>query len=150
MNLKELQDEDRIQGHDTSKKEISNLFGIVKRDIKDSRVKELSSDRRFCTAYNAVLQLATILLYSEGYKAKSYGHHFYTFQAIKSILDNKYNELIDYFDDCRIKRNTTFYNQSGIASKKEVEELIKESEKFKDIVIKYLKRKHPELLPEKY
>ena len=32
------------------------------RDLADSAIKEISADRRFATAYNAVLQLATIAL----------------------------------------------------------------------------------------
>jgi thymidylate synthase ThyX len=55
MNLKQLLNQGKLRLHKTSKKEISNLLRIIKRDIKDAKVEGLSSDRKFATAYNAVL-----------------------------------------------------------------------------------------------
>ncbi len=68
MSLKDLLDQGKLRAHKTSKKEIENLLAIARRDIKDSKVENLSLDRRFACAYNAVLQLATIILYCNGYK----------------------------------------------------------------------------------
>ncbi|GAI29453.1 unnamed protein product [marine sediment metagenome] len=62
MHLKQLLDQGKLRRHKTSKKEIGNLLKLVKRDIKDAKVEGLSADRKFVTAYNAVLQLATIPL----------------------------------------------------------------------------------------
>lgn len=75
MSLKQLLSQGRLKPHRTSKEEIRNLLKIIKRDIKDSNLKGLSPDRKFATAYNAVLQTATILLYCEGYKPHGIGHH---------------------------------------------------------------------------
>jgi hypothetical protein len=63
MNLKQLLDQGKLRPHKTSKKEINNLLGLAKRDITDAKAQGISADRRFAIAYNAVLQLATILLY---------------------------------------------------------------------------------------
>ncbi|MFO7929702.1 MAG: hypothetical protein R6U35_08545 [Candidatus Humimicrobiaceae bacterium] len=63
MDLESLLNQGRLRNHKTSKKEIGNLLALARRDIKDSKVEGLSSDRRFACAYNAVLQLATIMLY---------------------------------------------------------------------------------------
>jgi len=70
MNLKGLLNQGRLRQHETSKKEIENLLALVRRDIMDAKVEGLSSDRRFACAYNAVLQLATILLYCEAVQAE--------------------------------------------------------------------------------
>ena len=68
MNLKDLLNQGKLRQHKTSKKEIENLIAIVNRDIEDAKVENLSADRKFACAYNAVLQLATVLLYCSGYK----------------------------------------------------------------------------------
>ncbi|MBU4283863.1 MAG: hypothetical protein KJ968_02040 [Nanoarchaeota archaeon] len=130
MNLKDLLNQGRLRQHKTSKKEIENLLALVRRDIKDAKVEGLSSDRRFACAYNAVLQLATILLYCKGYESEGVGHHFIVFQAMKIIMGNNYYTLADYFDSCRSKRNITDYDYAGVISDSEAQELIEEAEIF--------------------
>jgi len=142
MSLKELLNQGRLRQHKTSKKEIENLLELVRRDIKDAKVEGLSSDRRFACAYNAVLQLATILLYCKGYKPEGTGHHFTVFQAMKIIMGNNYYTLADYFDSCRSKRNITDYDYAGAISELEAEELIEEAEKFLEITIDWLKKNY--------
>ena len=142
MSLKDLLNQGRLRQHKTSKKEIENLLELVRRDIKDAKVEGLSSDRRFACAYNAVLQLATILLYCKGYKPEGTGHHFTVFQAMKIIMGNNYYTLADYFDSCRSKRNITDYDYAGAISDLEAEELIEEAEKFLEITINWLKKNY--------
>ncbi len=146
MSLEDLLNQGKLKHHRTSKKEIANLLTLTKRDIQDARLKGLSTDRKFATAYNAVLQLATILLYSTGYKPERAAHHFTVFQAMKEILGKSHYGLADYFDSCRTKRNITDYSYAGGVSEKEAEELIKEAEDFLNLVLNWLKAKYPELL----
>jgi len=140
MNLKDLLNQGKLRQHKTSKKEIENLIAIVNRDIKDAKIENLSLDRKFACAYNAVLQLATVLLYCSGYKPKGTGHHFTVFQTMKIIMGNNYNKLADYFDSCRSRRNITDYNYVGTISNSEVEELIKEAESFLEVTLDWLKK----------
>lgn len=140
MNLKDLLSQGKLRLHKTSKKEIENLVAIVNRDIKDAKVEDLSSDRRFACAYNAVLQLATVILYCSGYKPKGTGHHFTVFQTMKIIMGDDYNKLADYFDSCRSKRNITDYDYAGTISNSEVEELIGEAESFLEVTLDWLKK----------
>ena len=142
MNLKDLLNQGRLRQHKTSKKEIKNLLALVRRDIKDAKVEGLSSDRRFACAYNAVLQLATILLYCKGYKPEGTGHHFTVFQAMKIIMGNNYYTLADYFDSCRSKRNITDYDCAGAISDLEAEELIEEAESFLAVILNWLKKNY--------
>lgn len=58
MAWKDLLDNETIRRHATSKDEISGLGEVVRRDLQDASIKQLSADRRFATAYNAVLQLS--------------------------------------------------------------------------------------------
>jgi uncharacterized protein (UPF0332 family) len=141
-----LLEQNNITRHKTSKQEISNLLELVDRDIADSKITQLSDDRRFATVYNAALQLGTILLYCEGYKTRGMGHHYTVFQAMKHILGKEYHSLADYFDSCRAKRNMADYTGAGNVSNAEVEELIKEVELFRDAAMSWVKKNHPILL----
>jgi len=146
IRLRQLLNQGRLRRHKTSKEEISNLLRLVNRDIKDAKVKGLSSDRKFATAYNAVLQLATIPLCCKGYEPRGVGHHFTVFQAMKDIMGKDYHNLADYFDSCRAKRNITDYTRSGQISQAEAKELVEETEKFSKVVLRWLKTNHPNLL----
>ncbi|MFC2061999.1 SAV_6107 family HEPN domain-containing protein [Elusimicrobiota bacterium] len=146
MNLKKLLDLGSLKNHKTSKKEINDLIKLIKRDIKDAKINELSCDRRFAIAYNASLQGATILLYCKGYKSRGAGHHFTTFQAMKEILGSKYHKLADYFDSCRVKRNIMDYSYTGRISESETFEIINETEKFLKIVKDWIKNNYSNLL----
>ena len=145
MSLKRLLSQDRVRRHKTSKEEISNLLRLVERDLKDAKVKGLSRDRRFATAYNAVLQSATIVLYCRGYKPKGTGHHMTVFESMKDILGEDYHELADYFDSCRAKRNITDYTLAGEISEADADELIGEAEDFFETVRQWLKKNYPRL-----
>jgi hypothetical protein len=54
----------------SSRGEIQNLLGIVERDLKESKAKDVSNDWRFAIAYNAALQAATAALAAAGYLSK--------------------------------------------------------------------------------
>lgn len=142
MNLKDLLNQGRLRQYKTSKKEIKNLLALVIRDIKDAKVEGLSTDRKFACAYNAVLQLATILLYCKGYKPEGAGHHFTVFQAMKIIMGTDYYTLADYFDSCRSKRNITDYDYAGTISDLEAKELVEEAEKFLGVTLNWLKKNY--------
>jgi len=146
MNLKRLLNQGRLTPHKTSRKEIANLIDLARRDIKDAELRSLSLDRKFACAYNAVLQLATILLYCKGYRPKGIGHHVTVFEAMKEILGKDYYELADYFDSCRAKRNTADYDYTGGISKQETEELIKEAESFLRTILRWLKANYPNFI----
>jgi len=139
MSLKRLLDQGRVRRHKTSKKEIRDLLELANRDIKDAKIDGLSADRKFATAYNAILQLSTILLYAKGYKTKGVGHHATVFEAMKDIMGGDYHALADYFDSCRAKRNITDYDYAGGISNTEAQELISEAEEFGRTVLDWLK-----------
>ena len=146
MSLKDLLNENKLKEHKTSVQEVADLFNVIKRDIDDAGIKAVSSDRRFTIAYNAILQLSTIILYSSGYKTYGTAHHYTTFQALKEILGDKHHELIDYFDACRSKRNISDYDRFGMISEKETDEIISETKKFKKLIINWVKDNYPELI----
>jgi len=145
MTLRQWSDNGWLRPHTTTPEEIENLFQIVDRDLKDAR-SGVSADWRFGIAYNATLKLCTILLYVEGYKAERNLQHYRTIQALPKILGSEKNDDADYLDTCRAKRNTAEYDSVGVATDRDSDELIEFAESFRDEVMAYLRKNHPELL----
>ena len=117
-NLTNWLKEDKLKAHKTSKKEIAQLFKIVDRDLADAGIHGLSADRRFITAYNAALQLTTILLRAHGFRTNpnKAGHHRISIDALSEILGKEAQDFSDYLNACRIKRNICDYTSSGETS----------------------------------
>jgi hypothetical protein len=140
--------EDKLKTLSTSKDEIAKLFKIVDRDLADAKIQGLSADRRFITAYNAALQLTTIVLRAQGLRTNpnKAGHHRISIEALSEILGKEFQEMSDYLNACRIKRNICDYTNCGEISDAEALELVKEVDDFKIVVIKWIKNTHPQLL----
>jgi uncharacterized protein (UPF0332 family) len=145
-NLKKYIDEDKICVHTASKQDIDHLLQIVDRDLSDASVTTISADRRHATAYNAALQLATIVLHASGYRAKSkIGHHWVTIMLIPEIMGKDMRDQACVFNAAREKRNITDYDYAGHVSEEEVEKLLKDVQKFKIDVVNWLKKEHTNL-----
>lgn len=63
MSLKQWAANGWLKPHKTSRQEIENLLGIVRRDLEDASAHAISADWRFGIAYNAALKLCTVLLH---------------------------------------------------------------------------------------
>ena len=125
--------------------EIKNLLDIVDRDMLDAG-SAISTDWRFGIAYNAALKLCRILLSAEGYRPSHELQHYRTLAALPEILGEAKKADAKYLDDCRKKRNIVEYEYVGGASGSDADELIGFVKEFKDEVIAWLKKNHPELL----
>jgi len=132
--------------HEPTKEEVTNLFEIVERDLKDAATKDLSADWKFGIAYNAALKLCTILLHSSGYRPEKNLAHYRTLQALPLILGNKHRDNADYLDTCRKKRNETEYDFTGGISAEEVAELMAFCQELKTEAKAWLKQHHPKLV----
>jgi len=145
VSLKQWEDNGWLRPHRTSRKEISNLLSIVERDLNDAH-GDISSDWRFGIAYNAALKLCKILLSAEGYRPSHELQHYRTLAALPEILGDAKKADAEYLNDCRKKRNIVEYDDVGGASESDADELIGFVKEFKDEVIAWLKKSHPELL----
>jgi hypothetical protein len=47
---------------------LTDLRAVIARDLQDAALSGLSADRRFATAYNAVLQLTKMVIACAGYR----------------------------------------------------------------------------------
>lgn len=144
MSWKALLASRTVQPHKTGIKEIEGLRQLVTRDLTDAAIEELSADRRFATAYNAVLQLSKIAIACAGYRVTlGAGHHQKTFEAVKIALGKPSKALTDYFDACRRKRNHIDYDASEVVTDTEAQELLEKAEEFQEMVEAWIVRHHP-------
>lgn len=136
-----------MRRHRTSRREVADLLAVSQRDLDDARVTGLSLDRRFATAYSGALQLATIVLAASGFRAAAQrGHHAVVWQALPEVMGDGVGETAVYFDSCRALRNATDYDRAGVVSETEVDEVMRESEAFRDQVLDWLAKEHPRLV----
>jgi hypothetical protein len=121
------------------------LRDVVARDLADASLADLSPDRQFATAYNAVLQLSKMAIACAGYRIVGPGHHQTTFVALPLAMGPEVAGLARYFDTCRRKRNIIDYDLASAASETEAEELVEKADEFKDRVERWITTTHPAL-----
>jgi hypothetical protein len=119
MTLDDLLAQGRLRRRSIRKEEIQGTLQVADRDLKDAVVPGLSSDRLFIIAYEAVLTLASIPIRCAGYETHGQGHHWTTFQAMPLTMGDELQDLSDYFESCRNKRNVGSYDRSGGISRSE-------------------------------
>lgn len=147
MSLRDLLAQGLLRPHKTSATEVAELLLVVDRDLADASITQLSADRRFATAYNAALALATIALHVAGYRTAGAGHHWATFQMLPEIMGTQAQPRADYLNACRSKRNITDYDRAGEISETEVTEILDEARVFRADLIAWLRTHRPGLLP---
>lgn len=138
MSLERLLSEKRLVEYKPTEKEIQDLLELVERNLKDSRIPALSVDRKFISLYSAGQLLATIVLHINGYRTRGEAHHHTTFEAAKIFLPREAS-ILDYFDRCRILRNKSEYERSGIVSENEIKSLRDKVISFTKIVVSLTK-----------
>jgi hypothetical protein len=147
MSLKDWSTNGWLREHRTSRREISDLLAIVRRDLTDARAGGISADWRFGIAYNAALKLCTILLYAAGYRPMQNLAHYRTLQSLPLILGKDRTEDANYLETCRTKRNTVEYDYAGGATDNDADELIEFAEQLEKDVLEWLRSNHPNHFP---
>jgi uncharacterized protein (UPF0332 family) len=143
MTWKDLLTAQRIRVHKTSPQEVFDLRAVVERDLKDAKLEQLSDDRRFATAYNAVLQLTKIVIALQGYRVTGMWHHQTAFQALEIAMGRSIIPLSTYFDRCRRQRNQVDYDMANAATEAEADLLVQKAEEFQRLVESWIRKKHP-------
>lgn len=146
MTWKKLLANRDAQKHGASRQELDNMRQLIARDLGDAAIAGLSADRRFATAYNAALQAANMAIACAGYRitAKT-GHHRISLESAALALGKPTENLTDYFETCRRKRNQIDYSQSHVATETEAEEIVAKAKEFSDLVESWITKNHPKL-----
>jgi hypothetical protein len=134
-----------LTAHQTSKREIQDLLGVVDRDLGDCQAQGLSADWRLNIAYNAALQLATAALAAAGFRANRDAHHFRVFQSLEHTVGAD-SALIDQCEAFRKKRNLGHYERAGMISDQEAEDMVRLAKRLRKEVEVWLRANHPKLL----
>jgi hypothetical protein len=145
MSLKNWFDNGWLTQHETSTEEIRNLLGVADRDLCDCQAAGLSADWRMNIAYNAALQAATAALAVCGYRASRDSHHYRIIQSLAYTIVAEI-ELIAQLDKFRKKRNIGGYEQAGLVSDAEADEMIALAQRLRKEVEKWIRTRYPRLL----
>jgi hypothetical protein len=146
MSLQDWAKAQWIRPYTTTRKQIAAQFETVDRDLEDAQ-RGVSADWQFNIAYNASLQLCSILLNAAGWRPEKNLAHYRTLQSLPLILGNDWQDDADYLDTCRSKRNKTEYEAIGQVTRAEAKELTDFAAKLREEVRAWLKNNHPDFLP---
>ena len=135
-----------IVTHDPTVDEISDLFALVDRSLRDAAIPQLSADGQLAMSHNAALGLATLALGAEGFRLGRERAHE---RAILSLRDTAGvdGKTVDLLDAVRRKRNQISYEHAGTTSAAEAQELRRVVAALRRDVVRWLKKKHPTLVP---
>ena len=147
MSWQQLLASRRVQPHTTHTQELQGLRTVVARDLKDAALPDLSTDRRFAIAYNAILQLATMVIACTGYRVRGVGHHHTTFEALELAIGSSITAHAVYFDTCRRKRNLVDYDVANVITETEARELLEKAHEFHQLVEVWIAQHYPEFTP---
>ena len=147
MSWQQLLASRRVQPHTPHAQELQGLRAVVARDLKDAAFPDLSSDRRFAIAYNAVLQLATMVIACSGYRVRGSGHHHTTFEALELAIGPSITTYAVYFDTCRRKRNLVEYDLANGVTETEARELVEKAHEFHQLVEVWIAQHYPGFAP---
>ena len=146
MSLEKWAEYGWLKAEPSSHEEITDLLGIVSRDLHDARIEAISEDRRFEAAFNAARTAANVALRASGYRSSvQLGHHLKTIESLELTIqaDPKLIQKMRVFSK---KRNATSYDSAGNVSNQELEEAIRVAEQLQQSVTTWLRKNHPELI----
>lgn len=145
MSLQDWASAGWLRAHQATAKQVAEQLALVERDLQDATA-DVSADWQFNIAYNAALQLCTILLHASGWRAEKNLAHYRTLQSLSLILGAERQDDADYLDTCRTKRNQTEYDAAGRVTREEARELANFAQELRKSVTEWLRKEHPDLL----
>ncbi len=70
-----------------------------------------------------------------------------TWQAVPELMGAEVSDTAVYFESCRALRNRSDYDRAGVVSATDVEEVIREAQAFRTLVLDWLVSEHRGLVP---
>jgi uncharacterized protein (UPF0332 family) len=142
MSLDKLLAAGSIHPFKATAKEIARSMELAHRDLNQAqRILPESLDWAYSIAYNAVLQASRAYMFHQGYRPASVESHKATLAFMLISVDPQLKETIDYFDRVRNKRHRVIYDEVGLVSEKEAQQLIQKAVEFISWVDMKLKTK---------
>jgi len=126
MNFERLLNErkiEKVEEKDFVSESVKKSLEFAKKGFETENYNEIMS-----VVYNAIFKIGNKLMNFLGYRAIGKEHHKNVFAFLSETDLNQ--ELVNYFDNIRKKRNDFIYRDIENISKEEAEQLIKKAEKF--------------------
>lgn len=122
------------------------LVAAVVRHVADAKIKAVSGETRFCSAYTAIRMLADLSLHANGYRALTSrpGHHYTAIQSL-ALRFGVGARMVVRLDYLRKQRNVTEYS-GDLVSDAEVAECVKQAEALFSLALGWLKKNRKDLL----
>jgi hypothetical protein len=145
----ELLQDRLIKREQASIKEIATKIDGARHSVQQAGIEGLDHDTRFDLYYDAVYRWCEIVLRAEGWRSVGMGHHETVLSGLQHFLGEEAGDLADYFDRCRRIRHDIHYDwEPGLVGPVEVAEISENAEKLEVLVLTWLRKKHPQLLPD--
>ncbi len=139
MSCEELLREGRIRRHATSGEDIAAGLTIAQARLGDAGIDGLSADGRFIFAYDAARSAAEAVMAAEGYRpVAGVGHHETVFAFLRFAVDGRWAKRAAEFDQARVKRNSAEYDEWGLVTHSEADDLLLAAREFVAEVARWL------------
>jgi hypothetical protein len=128
------------------KETIRRLLEGAARHIADARVKAISAETRFSSAYTAIRMLADVGLHAHGYRTLTSkpGHHQTAIQTLPKTFEVD-SQTVIRLDKLRKQRNLTEYT-GDIIPESLVAECLSQAESLRALILDWLKKHKTTLL----
>ena len=129
-----------------SRETAQRLLAAAGRHIADAKIKEVSGETRFCSAYTAIRMLADLGLHAHGYRALTSrpGHHYTAIQSLSLTLGVGARTVVR-LDYLRKQRNVTEYS-GDLVTDAEVAECVRQAEALYSAALGWLRKNRKDLL----
>jgi len=136
----------KVAEHQTNAAQVAALLSAAERGIADAGQESISLETRFDAAYRAIMQLAMLALWANGYRpSKSVpGHHQKMIQSLVHSAGVSRDSML-VLDALRVKRNSIDYTGAEI-DEGSVEECVAAARHLLDQLRAWLAQTKPELL----
>ena len=146
MSLKDWHQAAWLVEHETSPREIGDLFALSDRDLESASASELSPDWKHNIAYSAALSCAAIALAASGYRPARGQHHYRLIHSIPLTIGSEMEETARFLEAARKKRNVGIYERAGVISEGEAMEMLSLAKGLRRQVEDWIRTQHPKLL----
>ena len=146
MTLENLVRIGKLKPHEPSRSEIARLLAAAERNLRDARVRGVSTETRFDAAYKAGFQCGLVALLARGFRPSTSepGHHATVIQSLATTIGITSDRLA-VLDKLRRLRNLSDYSGEDI-SETETASCLRAVESLHDSLVEWLRTQRPDLL----
>ena len=146
MTLHDWLREGRLRSHEPGRQEIAALLSGADEDLANCGCPGLGAVWRHNIAYNAALRMATAALAVAGYRPRrNVSHHVCVIRSLAHTVGVD-SATIRQFDAARKKRNMGAYDNTGVISDQEADEMVALAGQLRRGVEAWVRTAQPELL----